>query len=205
MDRPASSPSERVPLIAVIGDGCIVEPDQRIELARACGQSLIDAGYRLVTGGLGGIMRAASQGARASRSYAPGCIIGLLPGHDPSDANEYVDTPIATGLDVGRNLIVANADALIAIGGGAGTLSELAVGWQLHRLLVGLRVAGWSGELADRRIDERIRYPAIPEDRVFGASTATEAVALITRWLPHYQRRHRGVARAKRTAQACEP
>ncbi len=153
MDKPI----ERRPLIAVIGDGWIAEPDPRLTIARDCGQALIDEGYRLLTGGLGGIMRAASQGGRGSSAYTPGSIIGMLPGHDPGDANEFVDIPIATGLDVGRNLIVSNADALIAVGGGAGTLAELALGWQLHRLLVALRVPGWSGELADRRIDERIR------------------------------------------------
>ena len=194
-----NSQAERRPIIAVIGDGSIAEPDPRLTIARDCGQRLIDLGYRLLTGGLGGIMRAASQGGRGSKAYTPGCIIGILPGHDPSDANEYVDICIATGIDVGRNLIVANADAIIAVGGGAGTLSELALGWQLHRLLVALRVPGWSGELADRRIDERIRYPTIAEDRVFGVSTAEEAIALIRRWLPHYQRRHRGVGRAQRT------
>lgn len=120
--------AERMAIIAVIGDGGIVEPDARLTVAQACGQAIIDHEYRLITGGLGGIMRAASQGGRSSRAYTTGSIIGMLPGHDPGDANEYVDTPIATGLDVGRNLIVANADAIIAIGGGAGTLSELALG-----------------------------------------------------------------------------
>ncbi len=192
--------AERMAIIAVIGDGGVVEPDPRLTVAQACGQAIIDHGYRLITGGLGGIMRAASQGGRASSGYMPGSIIGMLPGHDPGDANEYVDTPIATGLDVGRNLIVANADAIIAIGGGAGTLSELALGWQLHRLLIALRVFGWSGELADRRIDDRVRYPMIPDDRVYGASTAEEAITLIDRWLPHYQRRHRGVGQRQRSA-----
>jgi hypothetical protein len=138
-------------------------------------------------------MRAASEGAHSSASYASGAVIGILPGHDPCAANEFVDIAIPTGLDVARNCIVANSDAVVAIGGGAGTLSEIAMAWQLHRLIVALRVPGWSGELADRPIDHRERYPDIRDDRVYGAEDAAGAIELVKEWLPRYTRRHRQV------------
>jgi len=181
------------PIVAVVGDARLPPEDACLGLARDCGRLLVDAGCRVLTGGLGGVMEAASQGAHLSSSYAPGAVLGVLPGHDPADANEFVDIVLATGLDVARNCVVANSDAVLAIGGGAGTLSEIAMAWQLHRLIVALRVPGWSGELADRRVDGRVRYPGIEEDRVFGAADAAEAVSLVQKWLPRYTRRHRRV------------
>ena len=83
-------------------------------------------------------------------------------------------------------------DAVVAIGGGAGTLSEIAFAWIYKRLIVALEVPGWSSELANRRIDQRIRYPDIADDRVYGANSAEEAVAIIVKHLPAYAARHRG-------------
>lgn len=180
-------------LVAVVGDARLEPGDRRQQLARLVGRNLIDAGFRVLTGGLGGVMEAASAGAHESANYVPGAVVGLLPGRDPEAANPYVDVVIPTGLDLARNTIVANADAVIAIGGGSGTLSEIAIAWQLHRLIVALRVDGWSGELADRRIDRRVRYTELPEDRVYGAETADDAVDLVVKLLPAYRRRHRGV------------
>lgn len=185
--------TQRRPMVAVIGNARLPNGDHRLVEARDCGTFLIDAGCRLLTGGLGGVMHAACAGARQSRRYQSGDVIGLLPGHDPDAANEDVDISLATGLDLARNLIVANADAVIAIGGGAGTLSEIALAWQMHRLIIGLRVQGWSGEMADRRVDDRQRYPDIESDRVYGAAHAKEAVALVMQLLPAYRRRHGGV------------
>ena len=184
----------RRPMVAVIGNARLPDADHRLVEARNCGTLLIDAGCRLLTGGLGGVMHAACVGAKQSMRYQPGDVIGLLPGYDPDAANEDVDISLATGLDLARNLVVANADAIIAIGGGAGTLSEIALAWQMHRLIIGLRVPGWSGEMADRRVDDRQRYAEIESDRVYGATNAKEAVALVIQWLPAYRRRHRGVA-----------
>jgi uncharacterized protein (TIGR00725 family) len=186
-------PTGRKPIVAVVGDARLPSGAPLLLVARYCGRRLVDAGYRVLTGGLGGVMRAASEGARSSPSYSSGAVIGLLPGNDPGAANEFVDIAIPTGLDIARNCLVANSDALIAIGGGAGTLSEIAMAWQLHRLIIGIRGSGWSGELADRRIDHRTRYPDISDDRVYGADSAEEAVGLIRELLPRYSRRHRGV------------
>jgi uncharacterized protein (TIGR00725 family) len=105
-------------------------------------------------------------------------VIALLPGDDPEEANPWAEIVIPTGLGHLRNGVVARADAVIAVGGGAGTLSEMAMAWAFDRPIVALRVEGWSGELADRRIDPRRRPGAPEQDRVYGADTAEEAVAL---------------------------
>jgi len=89
----------------------------------------------LVCGGLGGVMEEAARGAK----QAGGLVIGILPSHNPSDANRYVDIPIATGLSYTRNSLVAmNADVLIAIDGEYGTLSEIAYGRIYGKKVIGL-------------------------------------------------------------------
>ncbi|MEM4235354.1 MAG: TIGR00725 family protein [Candidatus Methanomethylicaceae archaeon] len=176
--------------VAVIGDAHLELGSPKEKIAEIIGYGIIDAGYKLITGGLGGVMEASCRGARKSPKWVNGSIIGLLPGTDPAEANPYVDVVIPTGLDHGRNLIIAQAGAIIAIGGGAGTLSEIALAWIYRRLIIALRCEGWSGRLADQRLDERIRYPDIPEDRVFGASTPEEALRLLDSYVLRYNRRH---------------
>lgn len=182
-------------MVAIIGDAHLAAGDPREAIAERAGLLVVDEGWRLVTGGLGGVMEAASRGARLSASYRPGDVLGILPGTDPAEANVFVDVAIPTGLDHARDIIVAQADAVVAIGGGAGTMAELAFAWMMKRLIVALRVPGWSGRVADTRLDERIRYPEIPDDRAFGADTAEEAVAIARERMQLYGERHRGVRR----------
>jgi len=180
-------------MIAVIGDARVEPGSEKDLLAEALGRALVDAGYRVVTGGLGGVMESACRGARQSARYAHGDTIGLLPGHNPADANPFVDIPIATGLDHARNSIVAHADAVIAVGGGAGTLAEMCFAWIYRRLVIGMTVSGWSGELAGRPLDTRTRYPDLPKDCVHPAKSAEQAVELLSRLLEHHARQHRGI------------
>jgi uncharacterized protein (TIGR00725 family) len=99
------------------------------------GRELGSRGAVLVCGGLGGVMEAACKGAKD----AGGTTIGILPGSDRSAANPYVDFAIPTGLGEARNaLVVRSADALIAIGGGYGTLSEVALALKAGKRVVGL-------------------------------------------------------------------
>lgn len=183
--------------VSVIGDGRLSQGDPRVEVAHEVGRLLVDHGFTLVTGGMGGVMEAACQGARESPAWTHGSIIALLPGWDPAAANEHADVLIPTGMDHLRNSLVAQSDAVIAIGGGAGTLTEMAFAWMYLRLVIGLRVSGWSGRLADQRIDDRIRYPELEDDRVYGAGTAEEAVCLVCEKLERYARRHNGIARRR--------
>lgn len=179
------------PLIAVIGDARVACGSQKYRLAEELGKSLVDNGCRVVTGGLQGVMEAASKGAASSANHQYGDILGILPGFDPSQANQYVDICIPTGLDISRNSVVANVDAIVSIGGGAGTLSEIANAWALFRLVIAYRdVSGWSGKLADTRIDERCRYPEIAEDCVYGVTSAVEVIGILNKYLDKYTRRH---------------
>jgi uncharacterized protein (TIGR00725 family) len=114
-------------------------------------------------------------------------VIGLLPGTDSDGANSFVDVAIPTGLGHGRNIIVAQADAVVAVGGGAGTMAEIAFAWMHKRLILAFRVDGWSGRVADTRIDERVRYQGMADDRVFGVSHAHEAVSIIKGRLSAYK------------------
>lgn len=119
--------------VAVIGAS---EPDsERDAQAREVGAELARAGAVLVCGGLGGVMEASCAGAR----QAGGITVGLLPGADRGAANPHLDVALATGLGELRNgLIVRASDAVIAVAGGYGTLSEIGFALRLGRPVVGL-------------------------------------------------------------------
>jgi uncharacterized protein (TIGR00725 family) len=123
----------RTPYVAVVGPGDASR--QELDSAEQIGAGLADAGAVIVTGGLGGVMEAACRGARSRR----GRTVGILPGEDRDAANGWVEIAIATGLGELRNgLVVRAADAVIAVGGGHGTLSEVALALKLGRPVVGL-------------------------------------------------------------------
>ena len=182
-------------VIAVVGDAVLADGDVRHAHAYALGRGIVDQGWVVVTGGRGGVMEAAGRGARDSARWTSGASMAILPGHDPSAANPYVDIALPTGLDVARNTLVAHADAVVAVGGGAGTLSEMALAWQLRRLVVGLEGEGWAGRLAGQPMDGRRRYAEIPDDCVRAARDAEHAVALLVQWLPLYGQAHPGIGR----------
>lgn len=192
-----AKPSGRRHLIAVIGDASLEPGSPKAGLAEDIGRLLVDNGYRVLTGGLGGVMEAACRGARSSPKYQPGDTVGIVPGHDPAEANPFMDIAIASGLDHVRNAVVAHADAVVAIGGGAGTLAEICFAWIYKRLIIGMRVEGWSGRLADQRVDDRTRYPGLADDRVFGAATANEVIDLLRRRLHEFSGQHHGVVRRR--------
>jgi uncharacterized protein (TIGR00725 family) len=132
--------------------------------AREVGRLLARAGFVVATGGLGGVMEAASRGAREEG----GLVLGILPGPDATDANPFVDVAVPTGLGDARNaLVAATGDALVAVGGGFGTLSEVALA-----LKRGIPVVG----LGTWRLDPE-RLP--PGGRVREAATPAEAVGLV--------------------------
>ena len=119
--------------IAVIG-GHQCSPEIA-RVAEEVGKRIAEKGATLVCGGLSGVMEAACRGAK----QGGGKTIGILPGHDKADANKYVDIPIITGLGYMRNnLVVKNADGVIAIDGKEGTLSEIAFALQMKKPIVGI-------------------------------------------------------------------
>jgi uncharacterized protein (TIGR00725 family) len=108
-------------IIAVIGGSEAGKKNLRI--AEEVGALIAESGAILITGGMGGVMEAASKGAKE----AGGLVIGIIPTADKNSANEYVDIPIATGMNQARNIIIARTcDCAIAIDGKYGTLSEIA-------------------------------------------------------------------------------
>ncbi len=127
------------PYVAVIGAGEATER-QRAD-AEAVGRGLAEGGAVIICGGLGGVMAAASRGA----ALAGGTVVGLLPGADRAAANEWVTLALPTGLGELRNgLIVRAADAVVAVGGAYGTLSEVALALRTGVPVVGL--ASWEIE-----------------------------------------------------------
>ena len=123
--------------VAVIGAGdCSSE---EAKLAEAVGKELAKRGVTLVCGGLEGVMETACRGARSEG----GVTVGILPGDDRSTANPYVQIPIVTGMGYARNVIVVkSAQAVIAIGGSYGTLTEIGYALQSGIPVIGLNT--WS-------------------------------------------------------------
>jgi hypothetical protein len=145
-------------LIAVIGGGQCSKEEAKV--AEEVGRGLAKHGAILVCGGLSGVMEAACKGA----STEDGITIGILPGDNRQTANPYVEIPIVTGIGYARNLtVVKSAQAVIAIGGSYGTLSEIA-----HALQCGIPVIGlntWSLSKNDQP-DSSIILAQNPEDAV---------------------------------------
>jgi len=143
---------KRKPFIAVIGAGKCAKKLR--DQAEEVGRKIAEKGGVLVCGGLKGVMEAAARGARD----AGGTTIGILPGENKSDANQYIEYPIPTGIGEARNIvIIKTADAVIALPGKFGTLSEMAFAMKLGKPLVA--VSAWN-------IDDSIEQIADPTEAV---------------------------------------
>lgn len=131
-------------------------------LAEDVGRRIAAAGAVLICGGRGGVMEAAARGA----SEAGGTVVGILPSDDEATASPFVTIPIITGMGNARNAInVLSSHAVIAIAGGAGTLSEIALAAKVGRPVVGLRT--WEARIA----------PDGPEIRIYRTKDAQSAVS----------------------------
>ena len=152
--------SPRPTQVAVIG---AAEGDpEALEAAEEVGRLLAEAGAVVVCGGRGGVMEAAARGA----SQAGGIAIGVLPGSDPGEANEHIAHVVATGVGHARNLaVVGSGEAVIAVDGHWGTLSEIAFARRLGRPVVALR--SWE-----------LRHHAGAELGIVEAASPAEAVAV---------------------------
>jgi uncharacterized protein (TIGR00725 family) len=129
----AAGARDNRPYVAVIGSGDA--SDEQLALGEQVGSEVARAGAILVCGGLGGVMEAACRGAKLNG----GTTVGILPGSDHRAANTHVDIAVATGLGEARNaIVVASADAVVAIGGEFGTLSEIAFALRAGKPVVGL-------------------------------------------------------------------
>jgi uncharacterized protein (TIGR00725 family) len=148
--------------VAVIGPREASEAE--LAAASEVGSLLADAGAVVVCGGLGGVMEAVAHAA----SEAGADVIGILPGADPDDASPHCTHVVAATTGIARNLaVVASSDAVIAIGGAWGTLSEIAHARQLGRPVIALE--SWRVEPASELARDTGIAPA---------SSAAEAVHL---------------------------
>ena len=146
----------RKQIISILGGNSQVS-DFALEQAHALGKAIIDEGWLLCTGGRAGIMEAASKGAKTSNLWTGHQIMGVLPDATHDAGNEYLDIVLPSGLGLTRNaLVVRFSDVCVALSGGAGTLSEIALAWQFERpVAVMSNSGGWSGKLANIALDHR--------------------------------------------------
>jgi uncharacterized protein (TIGR00725 family) len=150
--------------VAVIGSGQCPQDSEVARLAEEVGRRLAQAGVSVICGGLGGVMEAVARGAGG----AGGSAIGILPGASIADANPHCSHVIATASGQARNLaVVASGEAVIAIGGEWGTLSEIGHARTLGRTVIALRSWALIGE-------GKMQNPP----GVIAAESAAEAVAI---------------------------
>ena len=147
----------------VIGDSDPPQPARA--LAREVGAIVAELGLTLVTGGREGVMEEASRGA----SEAGGLVLGLVPSAEFAEANRWCEVVVPTGLGHARNAVTPLAgDVVIAIGGGAGTLSEICFAWMHGRPILALASGGgWAARLVGASLDSR-RSDAVIECRDVG-------------------------------------
>lgn len=157
--------------ILVIGNnenGCTPELER---LAYDVGVEIAKSDSVLITGGLGGVMKAASKGARDTG----GLTVGIIPQDNSSFANEYCDVVIPSGLGLSRDFLNAlSADGVIVVGGGSGTLSEMCAAYMHKKPIVTLKNSGGTAtKFADQYLDHRQNV------KIVGVDTPQDAVRYI--------------------------
>jgi uncharacterized protein (TIGR00725 family) len=164
--------SERRRIAVVIGSARASDRQQQV--AEQLGRALVDHGFRVMTGGLSGVMDFALQGARKSARYREGDTMAVLPTYETEGASSAADITVCTGMNHARNVIlVASASVVLAVGGRAGTLSELALAWELRRPIIVVGPSeGWADSLAGSAIDDRF------ETHIHGPLAPLEAATL---------------------------
>ena len=154
--------------ISVVGyeeDSCT---DVAREAAYRVGKAIAKEGGTVVCGGLGGVMEAASKGAIEAGGHA----LGIIPSSDSSEANRYCDCVVSTGMGRSRNFLVAySGDAMVVVGGGAGTLTEAAAAYQAGKPVVAVKGTGgvadeWAGRYFDERRTSKVLQGRSPEGAV---------------------------------------
>ena len=163
------------PILSIIGPNKSLCSKEQANFAAQGGQLAIELGYRVMTGGDEGVMEAAIRGAKSARGYVSGDTIALTRFADlktqlkDTKHSTAADIVLHTGLGHARNLLMARGDVVLAIGGGAGTLSEIALAWTFERPIIAWKTKGWSGAIAGKTIDKRR-----PDEVVFSVSSVAE-------------------------------
>lgn len=132
------------------------------------GQQIATKDRTFVCGGLGGFMEAVCKGVKQSPDTFNGQTIGILPDYTSDNTNPFIDIAVPTGQGIARNIIIVRtADIIIAAGGGAGTLSEIAFAWQLgKKVLCVILFDGWAKELAGKNLDNRQSGLLVPVNSI---------------------------------------
>lgn len=164
----------KIKTVGIIGDS--LEKPELNKIAEEMGRKLASSGITVITGGRDGVMGAVSKGAGSvSNRPQTARVIGILPGIRKDEGNQHLDYAIPTGIGWARNQIVVLAsDIVIAIGGGAGTLSEIAYAWAYNKPVLAFKnVEGWSDKLGGQKIDGK------RSDSIIGVSSPDEAMDII--------------------------
>ncbi len=137
--------------VVLIGDSMAGE--DKLKTAYEIGKFVAENGWVLITGGRGGVMDSASRGAKE----CGGLVVAILPSSSFYESTPYADVVIPTGIGFARNYVnVLSGDVVVAVGGGSGTLSEIAYAWQFGKPIIACAfVDGWSKKLAGTKIDEK--------------------------------------------------
>ncbi|MCK4643277.1 TIGR00725 family protein [bacterium] len=148
-------------IIGVVGNSVPLKEYEKI--AEDLGALIAEKGWILVCGGLGGVMESVAKGARSK----DGLTIGILPGSDKKDANPHIQVPILTSMQQARNaIIVRTADIVIAVGGGLGTLSEIAMALKINKPVIS--ISSW--DVDDKVIKVNEAQGAITEaEKIFSS------------------------------------
>ena len=157
--------------ITVIGNNENGTTPELVKIAYDTGLEIAKSGSVLITGGLEGVMKAASHGAKDGGGF----VIGIIPQNDFSFANEYCDVVVPTGMGLARDFLTAlSGDGIIVIGGGSGTLSETCAAYMHKKPIVAIRTSGGVAEkYADTYLDHRKNV------LITGVSSPKEAVKVI--------------------------
>ena len=157
--------------ITIIGNNENGTTPELAKIAYETGMEIAKSGAVLITGGLDGVMKAASHGAKDGGGFA----IGIIPQNDFSFANEYCDVVVPTGMGLARDFLTAlSGDGIIIIGGGSGTLSETCAAYMHKKPIVAIKTSGGVAEkYADTYLDHRKNV------LITGVSSPKEAVKVI--------------------------
>jgi uncharacterized protein (TIGR00725 family) len=179
----------QISVVGFNGDSCT---DVARDAAYRVGRAIAKEGGTVVCGGLGGVMEAASKGALEAGGHS----VGIIPSADLSQANRFCDFVVATGLGKSRNFVVAySGDAMIVVGGGAGTLTEVAAAYQAEIPVVAVEGTGGVADAwAGRHIDER------RAGVVLQGSNPEEAVKTAIRELSRSPRKRRRQSKSEEKA-----
>jgi len=148
--------------ILVIGFGKDHCPEAAYQAAYQVGLEVARRDGLLISGGLGGVMEAASRGAKDGGGF----VVGIVPQDDKGAANEFCDAVIATGMGFARDFVTAySADAIVIVGGGAGTMIEVAAAYQKGIPIIAIKgTGGMADRLVDTYIDDRKVEPILGEN-----------------------------------------